>query len=63
MLSLAISLTVIVFMTGEVLLLIIVGLPLVVTSLSSAIQIFSKKYFHKKVFKIAPLHHHFEALG
>jgi phospho-N-acetylmuramoyl-pentapeptide-transferase len=24
---------------------------------------FSKKYFGKKVFRIAPVHHHFEALG
>lgn len=63
MLALSLALTIIVFLTGEVLLLIIVGLPLVITSLSSAIQIFSKKYFHKKVFKIAPLHHHFEAIG
>ncbi len=63
MLALSLCLSIIVFLTGEVLILVIVGLPLVVTSLSSAIQIFSKKYFHRKVFKIAPLHHHFEALG
>ena len=22
-----------------------------------------KKYFHKKVFRVAPLHHHFQAIG
>ena len=41
----------------------IIGLPLVVTVLSNVIQIFSKKVFHKKVFRVAPLHHHFEAIG
>lgn len=31
--------------------------------LSSAIQMISIKFFHKKVFKIAPIHHHFQAIG
>ncbi len=31
--------------------------------LSSTIQIFAIRYFHRKVFKIAPIHHHFEAIG
>ncbi|MBN1618200.1 hypothetical protein JW887_02540 [Candidatus Dojkabacteria bacterium] len=31
--------------------------------LSSAIQIISIRFFKKKVFKIAPLHHHFESIG
>ena len=30
---------------------------------SSAIQIVSMKFFHKRVFKIAPIHHHFQAVG
>ena len=30
---------------------------------SSFIQIVSMKFFHKRVFKIAPIHHHFKALG
>jgi len=30
---------------------------------SSAIQILSMKFFKKRVFKIAPLHHHFQAVG
>lgn len=41
----------------------IIGLPLVVTVLSNIIQVFSKKVFHRKVFRVAPLHHHFEAIG
>lgn len=31
--------------------------------LSSAIQIFSMKFLKKRVFKIAPIHHHFQANG
>ncbi len=30
---------------------------------SSAIQIISMKFFKKRVFKIAPIHHHFQAVG
>lgn len=63
MLGLTLSLAIIAFMTNSVLILPIVGALLVATSFSSAVQIFSKKYFGKKIFKIAPLHHHFQALG
>ncbi len=63
MLSLTVTLTIIAFLTDSVLLLPIIGLPLMATALSSAIQISSKKYFKKKIFKVAPLHHHFEAIG
>jgi phospho-N-acetylmuramoyl-pentapeptide-transferase len=41
----------------------IIGGILVVTVMSNVIQILSKRYFGKKVFRIAPLHHHFEAIG
>ena len=41
----------------------IIGLPLVLTVLSNIIQIVSKRLFNKKVFRVAPLHHHFEAIG
>lgn len=42
----------------------IIALPLVVTTLSDIIQLTSKKFRNgKKVFLVAPLHHHFEALG
>jgi phospho-N-acetylmuramoyl-pentapeptide-transferase len=41
----------------------IAGIALLATLASDVIQIFSKKVFKKKVFKAAPLHHHFEALG
>ncbi len=41
----------------------IIAFPLVITVLSNIIQITSKKLYGKKVFRIAPLHHHFEAIG
>ena len=41
----------------------IIALPLVVTVLSNIIQVLSKKFRGKKVFRIAPLHHHLEAIG
>lgn len=63
MLGLTIVLAMFAFLTREVLVLLVIAFPLVATSLSSSIQMFSKKYFHKKVFRIAPLHHHFQAIG
>ncbi len=63
MLALTVTLTIIAFLTDSVLLLLVIGFPLAATALSSALQMFSKKYFHKKIFRVAPLHHHFEAIG
>jgi phospho-N-acetylmuramoyl-pentapeptide-transferase len=67
--ALTIALTVIAFLTdslggGEgVSVLPIIGFLLVATVASDILQILSKKIFGKKIFLIAPLHHHFEALG
>jgi phospho-N-acetylmuramoyl-pentapeptide-transferase len=67
--ALTMALTVIVFMTdtlgeGEgVSLLPVVGFLLVATVAANAIQIIAKKFFGRRVFLIAPLHHHFEAVG
>lgn len=65
MLGLTLTLTVIAFLTNQVLLLPIIGFPLFFTSLSSFLQIFSKKICGPsgKIFKVAPVHHHFEAIG
>ncbi len=63
MLGLTVTLAIVAFLTGQVLVLPIIAFPLMVTSLSSSIQMFSKRFFGKKVFRIAPLHHHFEAIG
>ena len=41
----------------------IIGALLVATVFSNIAQTFSKTFFGKKLFRIAPLHHHFEAIG
>jgi phospho-N-acetylmuramoyl-pentapeptide-transferase len=67
--GLTLVLTVIAFLTDTlgggrgVTVLPIIALPLVATVCSNIIQIFGKKILHKKIFRIAPLHHHFEAIG
>lgn len=43
--------------------LILIGGVFVIETLTSLIQIISIRHFHKKVFKKAPLHHHFEEMG
>ncbi len=63
-LGLMVLLTVIAFLTDTVLLLPVIALPLVATTASVIIQIFGYRFCNKRrVFKIAPLHHHFRALG
>jgi phospho-N-acetylmuramoyl-pentapeptide-transferase len=67
--SLTITLAIVAFMTDSlaggygILVLPIIAFPLVMTTLSNIIQIGSKKFRGKKVFLVAPLHHHFEAIG
>ncbi len=67
--GLTFALTVVAFMTDNLggghglLALPIIGALLIATVLSNLIQIASKKFRKKKVFKVAPLHHHFEAIG
>ena len=58
-----VSLGVVAMLTNSLLLLPIIGFLFVVEAGSSLIQITSKKLFHKKVFLVAPIHHHFEAMG
>lgn len=41
----------------------IIALPLTATVASVALQVISKKFFKRKLFKMAPVHHHFEAIG
>lgn len=41
----------------------IIAFPLVITVISNIVQVASKKMRGKKIFLIAPLHHHFEAIG
>lgn len=41
----------------------LVALPLTATVCGTLLQVFWKKVFHRKLFKVAPIHHHFEAIG
>lgn len=67
--GLTMTLAVIAFMTDTpgngygVAALPLIAFPLVITVISNIIQVASKKFRGKKVFRIAPLHHHFEAIG
>ena len=45
------------------LLLVIIGGLFVIITLSVVIQVISFRVFHRRVFLMAPLHHHFELLG
>jgi len=61
--SLGIVLGIIAMLTNEFLLLPLIGVILVLESLSVIIQLCSKKIRKKKIFLSTPIHHHFEALG
>jgi phospho-N-acetylmuramoyl-pentapeptide-transferase len=62
-LALGATLGVIAMLTDQTLILPIIGIVFVIETLSVIIQLTSKKFFKKKVFLIAPLHHHFEKKG
>lgn len=57
------TLTVIAFLTDSVMVLPIIGFLLVFESGSVILQLFSKKYYGRKLILAAPIHHHFEAKG
>jgi len=61
--ALGTTLGVIAFLTNSVAVLPIIGFVFFVEAVSTLIQIFSKKFFKRKIFLSAPIHHHFEALG
>lgn len=61
--SLGATLGVIAMLTDSVIILPLIGFMFVIETLSVIIQLFSKKFFKKKVFLIAPIHHHFEKKG
>ena len=62
-LGLTITVSVIAFLTNSVLYLPLIAFVLFIESLSVIIQIISKKFFNKKAFLSAPIHHHFQAKG
>lgn len=67
--GLTLAIGTIAFMTDElgggvgIAVLPIVGMLLVATVASDILQLLSKKIFGRKLLRIAPLHHHFEAIG
>ncbi len=62
-LSLGAALALLGLMTKQELLLIIAGGLFVLETVSVILQVLSYKYMGKKVFRMAPIHHHFELLG
>lgn len=61
--SLGFTLAIVAFLTNSVLVLPIIGFVLVLESASVIVQVTARKLFRSKVFKSAPIHHHFEAIG
>lgn len=57
------SLAVVAFLTDSVAVLPVIGAVLMAEVASDVIQFASKRLRGKKIFLIAPIHHHFEALG
>lgn len=62
-LAMGATLGVIAMMSNALVPLILIGFMFIVETLSVIIQLTSKKCFGRKVFLIAPLHHHFEKKG
>jgi phospho-N-acetylmuramoyl-pentapeptide-transferase len=63
MMGLSVSLAIVSFLTDSVSVLPIIAGLLVLEVASILLQLFSKKFFKKKIFLCTPLHHHFEAIG
>lgn len=61
--ALGAGLGVVAMMTNSFFLLPIIGGLLVVEAGSSLLQMISKKFFGRKIFISAPIHHHLEAKG
>jgi phospho-N-acetylmuramoyl-pentapeptide-transferase len=58
-----VALGVVAILTNSLLLLPVIGILFVIEAGSSLIQIVSKRFFGRKVFISAPIHHHLEASG
>ncbi|MGI9339050.1 MAG: phospho-N-acetylmuramoyl-pentapeptide-transferase, partial [Psychrobacter sp.] len=57
------ALGVVAMLTNTLFLLPVIGVLFVIEAGSSLIQIVSKRYFGRKIFISAPIHHHLEAIG
>lgn len=61
--SLGMTLAVMAFLTDTVGALPIIAAVIVLDGLTSPLQIVSKRFFKRKIFQSAPVHHHFQAIG
>ena len=61
--ALGTSLGVVAMLTNSILLLPIIGAVFVAEVASSGLQLLSKRWFHRRIFLSAPVHHHLEAIG
>ncbi len=61
--ALGTTLGVVALLTDTVLLLPVIAAVFVLEAGSSSLQLLSKRIFKRKIFRSAPLHHHFEAIG
>lgn len=62
-LALGVAIATMAIITKTELLLVLIGGVYVAETLSVALQVASYKMFKKRIFRMAPLHHHFEMLG
>lgn len=61
--SLGVTLGIVAMLTNSVFLLPVIGLIFVIEAVTTIIQLASKRIRKKKVFRVAPIHHHYEAAG
>lgn len=61
--ALGTTLGVVAMLTDSVMALFLIAFIYSLESGSAALQLLAKKFFHRKIFLAAPLHHHFEARG
>jgi phospho-N-acetylmuramoyl-pentapeptide-transferase len=62
-LALGATLAVVATITGQLLLLVIIGVVFVANTVAVVLQVGSYQLRGKRIFRMAPLHHHFELLG
>jgi phospho-N-acetylmuramoyl-pentapeptide-transferase len=61
--SLGVTLAIVAMLTNTVFLLPIIGFIFAIEALTTFMQLTSKKLLQRKLFKVAPIHHHYEAVG
>lgn len=61
--SLGVTLGIVAMLTNTAVILPLIGIIFVIEAVTTIIQLLSKKFRGKKVFLVAPIHHHFEAKG